>query len=89
MPGEGVRLVRLYYPQASAASKPSELQIMRNFEAAMTSLGGTIVWSEKPRSTMKLVKDGKEVRVLLAAEFKGLRRRPHRHGRLRGIESRY
>jgi OmpA-OmpF porin, OOP family len=60
-----------YYPQASAASKPSELQIMRNFEDAMKSLGGTIVWSEKPRSTMKLVKDGKEIWVLLAAEFTG------------------
>ncbi|MCX6560380.1 MAG: OmpA family protein [Candidatus Aminicenantes bacterium] len=60
-----------YYPQASAAAKPSELQIMRNFEDAIKNLGGTVVWSEKPRSTMKLVKDGKEVWVLLAAEFTG------------------
>jgi OmpA-OmpF porin, OOP family len=60
-----------YYPQATAQSKPSELQIIRNFENAMKSLGGTILFSEKSRETMKLTKDGKEVWVEVTAEFTG------------------
>jgi OmpA-OmpF porin, OOP family len=60
-----------YYPQADAVSKPSQLQIQRNYENAIQKLGGTVVWSEKGRSTLKLVKDGKEFWVDLTAEFTG------------------
>src|SRR5512138_3546319 len=34
-----------YYPQASAVSKPSELQIQRNYENAVLKLGGSVVYS--------------------------------------------
>ena len=60
-----------YYPQADAVSKPSPLQIQRNYENAIQKLGGEVVWSEKGRSTLKLVKDGKEFWVDLIAEFTG------------------
>ena len=60
-----------YYPQADAVSKPSQLQIQRNYENAIQKLGGEVVWSEKGRSTLKLVKDGKEIWVDLTAEFTG------------------
>src|SRR5512136_1117284 len=32
-----------YYPQATATSKPSELQILRNFENAVKAQGGAVV----------------------------------------------
>jgi OOP family OmpA-OmpF porin len=60
-----------YYPQADAVAKPSQLQIQRNYENAIQKLGGEVVWSEKGRSTLKLVKDGKETWVDLTAEFTG------------------
>ncbi len=60
-----------YYPQNDLPMKPSELQIQRNFENAIQKLGGTVVWSEKGKSTFKLVKDGKEIWVDLWAEFTG------------------
>jgi len=60
-----------YYPQATLKSKPSELQILRNFENAVKKLGGTVLFSEKARETMRLVNDGKEVWVEVWAEFTG------------------
>ncbi|MBL0176623.1 MAG: OmpA family protein [Ignavibacteria bacterium] len=60
-----------YYPQATAVSKPSELQILRNFENAVRKLGGTVLFSEKNRETFKIVKDGKEFWVEVGAEFTG------------------
>jgi OmpA-OmpF porin, OOP family len=60
-----------YYPQASAKSKPSELQILRNFENAVKRLGGAVVYSEKTKETFRLTKDGKEVWVEVWAEFTG------------------
>ncbi|MDD8013444.1 MAG: OmpA family protein [Acidobacteriota bacterium] len=60
-----------YYPQASAVSKPSQLQIQRNYENAVQKLGGTIVYSEKGLSTMKLVQEGKEIWVEVLASFTG------------------
>jgi outer membrane protein OmpA-like peptidoglycan-associated protein len=60
-----------YYPQATATSKPSELQILRNFENAVKKLGGTVVVAEKSRETLKLAKDGKEFWIDLWAEFTG------------------
>jgi outer membrane protein OmpA-like peptidoglycan-associated protein len=60
-----------YYPQATMQQRPSELQIQRNFENAVTAAGGTVVYSEKGRSTLKITKDGKEIWVALWAEFTG------------------
>ncbi len=61
----------VYYPQASASSKPSELQILRNFENAVKKLGGTVLANEKSKETLRLAKDGKEVWVEVWAEFTG------------------
>ena len=60
-----------YYPQAKATSKPSELQILRNFENAVTKLGGKSVFATKNRETFRIAKDGKEFWVDLSAEFTG------------------
>jgi len=60
-----------YYPNRDLTSVPSEIQILRNFENAVQKLGGTVVWSQKGRDTLKLVKDGKEVWVEVWAEFTG------------------
>jgi OOP family OmpA-OmpF porin len=60
-----------YYPQAAAKSKPSELQILRNFENAVKKLGGTALYSDKSKETFRLTKDGKEVWVEVWAEFTG------------------
>jgi OOP family OmpA-OmpF porin len=60
-----------YYPQATAQTKPSELQIQRNFEEAIKAQGGTVIYSEKGKSTLKVVKDGKEIWTQVAAEFTG------------------
>lgn len=60
-----------YYPQASATSKPSELQILRNFENAVAKIGGKSVYATKNRETFTIVKDGKEFWVDLTAEFTG------------------
>jgi len=60
-----------YYPQATATQKPSDLQIIRNYENAVRNIGGTVLWSDKSRATFKLLKDGKEIWVDLWAEFTG------------------
>lgn len=66
------RLTKLnYYPQASAPSKPSELQIRRNFENAVRAQGGTVGATDKGRQTFRLTKDGKELWAELTAEFTG------------------
>lgn len=58
-----------YRPQNSLAAKPSELQIQRNFENAVQKQSGAVLWSEKSRSTMKLVRDGVEIWVELKTDF--------------------
>jgi OmpA-OmpF porin, OOP family len=68
---EGRLWVLGYYPQADVKEKPSELQILRNFENAITRLGGTVVAAEKSKETLRVVKDGKELWVDLWAEFTG------------------
>lgn len=60
-----------YYPQATATQKPSDLQIIRNYENAVQKIGGTVVWSDKGRATFKILKDGHEIWVDLGAEFTG------------------
>ena len=60
-----------YYPQATMVQKPSVLQIQRNFQNAVQKQGGTVVFSDNNRSTLKLTKDGKEIWTEVLAEFTG------------------
>jgi outer membrane protein OmpA-like peptidoglycan-associated protein len=60
-----------YYPQATAKIKPSELEILRNFENAATKLGGAVVSKGKGQETIRLNKDGKDIWVDVSAEFTG------------------
>ena len=61
-----------YYPFNDLKSKPSELQIKRNFENAIKNQGGTYVGkATNNREIYKLTKDGKEIWVELWAEFTG------------------
>jgi len=68
---EGEYWAVYYYPQATAPQKPSELMIQRNYENAVVKAGGKVVYSEKGKSTLKLVKDGKEIWTQVGAEFTG------------------
>ena len=68
---EGRQWYIRYYPQASAKDKPSQLQILKNFEAAVKPLGGTLVWSGKDRETLKIPNGGTEVWVDVVAAFTG------------------
>jgi flagellar motor protein MotB len=58
-----------YRPQNTLASKPSELQIQRNFENAVQKQGGSVLWSEKGRSTFKLSRESLEIWVELRTDF--------------------
>jgi len=58
-----------YRPQNTLASKPSELQIQRNFEDAVRTQGGAVLWSEKGRSTLKLTREGLEIWAELRTDF--------------------
>jgi OmpA-OmpF porin, OOP family len=60
-----------YYPNNDIKQKPSELQILRNFENAVLKLGGSVVASDKSRETLKLTKEGKEIWVDVRTEFTG------------------
>jgi len=66
------RLTRLnYYPQAAAATRPSELQILRNFENAVRAQGGTVLATEKSKATFRLAKAGLELWTEVQAEYTG------------------
>lgn len=61
-----------YYPQNDLKSKPSELQIRRNFENAIQNIGGTLIGTtQNNRQVYKLAKDGKEIWIEVWAEFTG------------------
>lgn len=60
-----------YYPQSTLKPVPSELQIQRNFENAIKQQGGTVVYGEKSRQTLKLDKDGQEIWIEVTSEFTG------------------
>jgi OOP family OmpA-OmpF porin len=60
-----------YYPQNSLKSKPSEQQILLNFENAVKKLGGALLSKGKSKEVLKLSKDGKEVWVEVMTEFTG------------------
>jgi OmpA-OmpF porin, OOP family len=68
---EGRTWELVYSPQATAKTTPSELQILRNFENAVATLGGTVQASSKSRRTFKIEKDGREFWVEVRAEFTG------------------
>jgi len=58
-----------YYPQANLNPKPSDLQIIRNFENAVQKAGGKVIFSRKGLSTLRLIEDGKELWIEVTAEF--------------------
>ncbi len=60
-----------YNPQPTLSTKPSPLQIQRNFENAIKELGGAVLYTTKGRSTLRVTKDGKDVWVQLDADFTG------------------
>jgi outer membrane protein OmpA-like peptidoglycan-associated protein len=66
---EGRYWMIAYRPQNSLTSKPSELQIQRNFENAVQKQGGAVLWSEKGKSTFKLADAGVEIWAELRADF--------------------
>lgn len=66
---EGQYWMIAYRPQNGLASKPSELQIQRNFENAVQKQGGAVLWSEKGRSTLKLSREGLEIWAELRTDF--------------------
>ena len=68
---EGRKWTISYYPQAAAKEKPSELQILRNFENAAVKAGGKVLFTDKSRETFRIAKDGKEYWVDLRTEFTG------------------
>ncbi len=68
---EGRLWLLRYYPQAAAKTKPSELQIIRNFENAVAKIGGKVIVSTKNRATFQIVQADKEYWVDLTAEFTG------------------
>ena len=60
-----------YHLLASVTSKPSEVQIHRNFENAVKSLGGSVLSSPKSRRIMKVARDGKEFWIDLWTDWTG------------------
>ncbi len=70
-PVEGQYWMIAYRPQNTLASKPSELQIQRNFENAIQKQGGTVLWSEKGKSSFKLLTPGVEIWAELRTDFTG------------------
>jgi outer membrane protein OmpA-like peptidoglycan-associated protein len=60
-----------YYPNRDLVAKQSELQVIRNHENAITRIGGSVVFEDRARCTLKLLKDGKETWIEVWAEFTG------------------
>jgi len=68
---EGRKWTINYYRRRRPRKKPSELQILRNFENAVQKLGGTSLFVDKAKETFRIAGDGKEFWVDLRAEFTG------------------
>ncbi len=65
---EGRHLRYSYDFDEAAGSHPGFLQIIRNYEAAAKSIGGKVLWDDQARqATLRIVKDGKETWVAVAA----------------------
>ncbi len=60
-----------YYPQPTLTSKPSELQILRNFENAAVKIGAKVLPARKSRATFRLVQGGRDLWIDVWAEFTG------------------
>lgn len=60
-----------YQPPANLNPKPSTLQVLRNVEAAIKQIGGTVVVTESSQETLKLVKDGQELWIEAWADYTG------------------
>jgi len=57
-------LYTIRYALNSGAKKPSRIQVLRNYENAVTKIGGTVLISDSDGSSyMKMLKDGKEIWV--------------------------
>lgn len=61
------RLTQIEYYSKRDAPKASALEIIRNHEAVISSLGGKVIMEDPNHATMQLVKDGKEVWVKVDA----------------------
>jgi outer membrane protein OmpA-like peptidoglycan-associated protein len=61
-----------YRPQANQKPVASEVQIHRNFENAVATLGGTVVASQKSGRTLKIAREGKEYWVELRTDHTGM-----------------
>lgn len=70
-PVEGHYWKITYYPQASSKTRPSDVQILRNFENAVSKLGGKVIYKEGSRETFLVTREGKDVWVEVWAEFTG------------------
>lgn len=60
-----------YYPNRDLNPKVSDLQILRNYQNALTKLGAKLVAETKGKEVFQLTKDGKEIWIEVAAEFTG------------------
>jgi outer membrane protein OmpA-like peptidoglycan-associated protein len=61
-------IVEIRYSLKSGAKEPGRIQVLRNYENAVTKIGGTVLKSDWDGSSfMKVVKDGKEFWVHLDA----------------------
>jgi outer membrane protein OmpA-like peptidoglycan-associated protein len=58
-PVEG-KFTKLDYRLDKGATKPSALQVIANYTAAVGKIGGTVVFQDKSRATMKVTRDGQE-----------------------------
>ncbi len=62
-PIEGRMVTYKYVIDRSAGPFPSGLQIMRNYQSAAATLGGKVLNEDNYRTTIMIVKDGKEIWV--------------------------
>jgi outer membrane protein OmpA-like peptidoglycan-associated protein len=68
------RVVEIRYLLKSGAKEPGRIQVLRNYESAVTKIGGTVLKSDWDGSSfMKVVKNGKEfwvhVNAYITSEF--------------------
>jgi outer membrane protein OmpA-like peptidoglycan-associated protein len=62
------RFTFIEYHHNKDAAKPSPLEVVRNYQAAIRQIGGEVVYDDKNHvSTMKLIRDGKETWVKIDA----------------------
>jgi outer membrane protein OmpA-like peptidoglycan-associated protein len=57
-----------YRPQAGQKTHASEIQVQRNFENAVRTLGGTVVATQRNGRTMRVARDGREFWIELRTD---------------------